>query len=63
MAELGALGSLLQESEGTEEKAVEITIDMLDFSYVDDCNDVKILRGILDTLQSGQEGCYPDVSH
>ncbi len=61
MAELGNLGSLLAESTGEEETKTEITVDMLDFGYVEDCGDVKVLRGILDKLQSGQEGIYPEV--
>ena len=62
MAELGNLGSLLAEATGEEETKTEITIDMLDFGYVADRSDVKILKGILDKLQSGQEGIYPEVS-
>jgi hypothetical protein len=61
MAELGTLSSLLQEGEG-EEKAVEITVDMLDFDYVKTCEDTKKLKGILEKLQSHTEGFYPEVS-
>lgn len=38
-----------------------ITVDMCDYSYVDECNDEKKLRGILNLLRSGKEGFYPDV--
>ena len=49
------MGSLLAEATSEEETKTEITIDMLDFGYVADCSDVKVLKGILDKLQSGQE--------
>lgn len=65
MAELGNLGALLQQAEDGlgEEKAVEITVDMLDFDYVSKCTDRKKLKGILERLQSGTDGLYPEVSY
>lgn len=63
MAELGSLGALLQQAEDGmgEEKQVEITVDMLDFDYVDKCADRKKLKGILGRLQAGADGFYPEV--
>ena len=56
MAELGNVF-------GTEEvKTGEITVEMLDYDYVKNCNDVKKLRGIINVLESGKEGVYPQVS-
>ena len=55
------MGSLLAEATAQEETKTEITVDMLDFGYVEGCSDVKVLKGILDKLQSGQEGIYPEV--
>lgn len=64
MAELGNLGALLQQADDGlgEEKAVEITVDMLDYDYVKKCTEKKKLRGILERLQSGADGHYPEVS-
>lgn len=38
-----------------------VTVEMMDYEYVRNCKDSKILRSILDELQSGREGYYPDV--
>lgn len=59
MAELGDLAAVLNIPES--EKTVEITSDMLDYGYVEECDDPNKLRGILDTLRSGRDGVYPDV--
>jgi hypothetical protein len=55
MAELGDFLS-------QEAKDVNVTIDMLDYAFVSECKDTKKLRAILDVLNSGKEGYYPDVS-
>ena len=39
-----------------------IQVEMLDYTYVKDCEDYKQLNGILQLLKSGKEGYYPDVS-
>ncbi len=64
MAELGSLGALLQQAEDGlgEEKQVDITVDMLDYDYVEKCSDRNRLKGILERLQGGGDGHYPDVS-
>lgn len=56
MAELSGLLS-------TEEtKSIHCDVDWLDYGYVRNCNDASKLRLILDTLRSGKEGSYPEVS-
>ena len=40
-----------------------IQVEMLDYEYIEQCNDIKILKGIISVLQSGKEGYYPDVSN
>ena len=43
------------------DSSVKIDVEMLDYGYIDKCNDAKILRGIVDTLKSGKEGVWPEV--
>ena len=57
MAELQ--GGLLP---GSSHQVGEITVEMLDYAYVNECEDYKKLQAILSTLKSGKEGYYPDVS-
>lgn len=40
---------------------VEVEVDMLDFPYVENCNDWIKLAKIVEILKSGQEGYYPEV--
>lgn len=40
---------------------INVEIDMLDFSFVEKCNDWKMLMKILQILKSGKEGHYPEV--
>lgn len=39
----------------------EIPVSHLDFKYVEQCRNVKELEKILQILQSGEEGYYPDL--
>lgn len=39
-------------------KSRDVTIDMLDYDYVAQCEDCDMLKGILATLRSGKEGKY-----
>lgn len=39
-----------------------IDFEKLDYTYVDQCNDVNELKDILAVLKSGKEGIYPHVS-
>ena len=59
MAELGdTFGTNNDESVDSK----NVTVEMLDYDYVNDCTDVKKLKSILSVLQSGKEGHYPHVS-
>jgi tetratricopeptide (TPR) repeat protein len=46
---------------GTRKAKDEITIDMLDYGYIDECEVPDDLRGIIMLLKSGKEGLYPDL--
>lgn len=47
---------------GTNNKPdAEIGVDMLDYSFIDECEDADVLRGIIDKLKSGDEGLYPQL--
>ena len=59
MAELGDLAAALGVDE--KDKKIEIATEMLDYKYVEDCDDTRKLKGILETLRSGRDGFYPDV--
>lgn len=41
---------------------IPIDVDMLDFAFVEKCDDWKQLFRILQELKSGKEGHYPEVS-
>lgn len=58
MAELGNLfgGSTAAAND------FKVEVEMLDYSYVNECTDWKQLNMIVDVLKSGKEGYYPDVS-
>ena len=56
MAELGS-GFLLP----SDERKVDVSVEMLDYEYIGKCTDTKKLRGILEVLESGAEGHYPDL--
>lgn len=57
MAELGDFFS-----SSNEKPSVEVTVDMMDYSYIRECKDASVLKEILSVLKSGKEGYYPDVS-
>lgn len=38
-----------------------VTVEMLDFEFVEKCKDEHKLRAILAVLMSGKEGVYPEV--
>ncbi|OQS04908.1 hypothetical protein THRCLA_20762 [Thraustotheca clavata] len=42
-------------------KKREVDIEMLDYEFVNKCNDVELLKNILAVLQSGKEGRYPHL--
>ncbi len=57
---MAELGDLLTGS--SVEAEVKVDVEMLDYSYVDQCKETKKLKAILGVLRSGKEGHYPDVS-
>jgi sperm-associated antigen 1 len=55
MAELG-------EFELKAESKLAVDVEMLEYEYIEKCNDPEKLRAIVEVLKSGKEGFYPDVS-
>jgi sperm-associated antigen 1 len=60
-ATMAELGDLLTGGGGTSVKPREVEIDMLDYGYIDKCEDPQQLRAILHRLNSGKDGHYPDL--
>lgn len=42
---------------------IQVEVDMMDFAYIDTCDDWKKLMKILQVLSSGKEGHYPEVGN
>lgn len=42
-------------------ESIKVDVEMLDYGYIETCNDWKVLYRILQELRSGKEGYYPDV--
>lgn len=40
----------------------EIPVEFLDFPYIKNCNDSKMMERIVKILRSGEEGYYPDLT-
>lgn len=40
----------------------EIPVEFLDFSYIKNCQDAKMIERIVKILRSGEEGFYPDLT-
>jgi tetratricopeptide (TPR) repeat protein len=57
---MAELGSFFLGNDG--ESAPEVRIDMLDFDYVDKCEDVRLMKAIVNKLLSGDEGHYPELN-
>jgi hypothetical protein len=57
---MAELGNFLTSS---EDNYGHIDVEMLDYDFVKNCTDTKKLRGILQLLQSGKEGYYPEVCY
>ena len=55
---MAELGDVLTYGTGGEDG---IHVEMLDYDYIENCKDEKILRGIVKVLKSGREGLYPEV--
>lgn len=56
---MAELGDALSYGTGGEEDGV--SVEMLDYDYIEKCTDPKLLRGIVKVLKSGREGLYPEV--
>jgi hypothetical protein len=41
---------------------IHVDVEMLDFDYVNKCQDWQVLFRIFQVLKSGKEGHYPEVS-
>lgn len=39
----------------------DIPVEFLDFGYIKECSDEKLLEKIVNILRSGEEGYYPDL--
>eukprot|EP00636_Phaeomonas_parva_P018943 CAMPEP_0118863972 /NCGR_PEP_ID=MMETSP1163-20130328/8672_1 /TAXON_ID=124430 /ORGANISM="Phaeomonas parva, Strain CCMP2877" /LENGTH=123 /DNA_ID=CAMNT_0006798031 /DNA_START=93 /DNA_END=460 /DNA_ORIENTATION=- len=57
MAELG--DDLITYGGGGRE--VDVTVEMMDYAYVDTCEDVATLRAILRKLKAGEGGRFPHL--
>lgn len=58
---MAELGSLFSGTTPSSTKDFNVDVEMLDYSFVNDCKDWKQLNAIVDVLKSGKEGYYPDV--
>lgn len=56
MAELGEFEL------NADRRTLGVEVEMLEYEYIDKCNDPEKLRAIVEVLKSGKEGYYPDVS-
>ena len=41
--------------------AKDVTIEMLDYDFLDKCSDPDLIRAIVRKLKTGEEGHYPDL--
>lgn len=41
--------------------AKDVTIEMLDYDFLDKCSDPDLIRAIVRKLKTGEEGNYPDL--
>ncbi|CAM9269673.1 unnamed protein product [Scytosiphon promiscuus] len=56
---MAELGDLLTAQGPT--KAKDVTVEMLDYDFLDTCTDPDLIRAIVRKLKSGEEGNYPDL--
>ena len=52
---------LLAPHPADERSPIPITTDLLDFDFIQNCDDPKVVRCILRRLQSRKDGVYPDL--
>jgi len=55
---MAELGDYLEQ--GTSRK--EVTVDMLEYKFIDECEDKALLRSVLGKLKSGEEGSFPHLT-
>jgi len=58
MAELLSGGALLGDEDG---RKLDVQVEHLEYEYIEKCTDSRKVKAILEVLQSGQEGHYPDL--
>ncbi|CAM9431814.1 unnamed protein product [Hapterophycus canaliculatus] len=56
---MAELGDLLTTRGSTKQK--DVTVEMLDYDFLDKCTDPDLIRAITRKLKSGEEGIYPDL--
>lgn len=39
----------------------DVTVDMLDYEFLDKCKDTDLIKAIVQKLRSGEEGHYPHL--
>lgn len=62
MAELRNIIDNWNENDSENNKfSSEVLIEMLDYDYIEQCDDLKLMKGIVSILQSGKEGSFPDL--
>ena len=59
---MAELGDFFNSNSNSNADNIKIEIEMLDYHYVQECDDCNKLQAILKVLKSGKEGYYPDVS-
>lgn len=42
-------------------ESIQVEVDMMDFAFIETCDDWKKLMKVLQVLSSGKEGHYPEV--
>ncbi len=44
-----------------KQKKVDVTAEMLDYGYIEQCNDVSVLRAIYENLLRNEHGKFVDL--
>jgi hypothetical protein len=58
---MAELGDFMVPQDGEAEFTKDVTVDMLDYKYVEECTDAQKLKQVLAVLKSGKEGFYPQL--
>ena len=59
---MAELGSFFLGGDGADGATPEVRVDMLDYEFVANCTDVRLMKAIVNTLQEGKEGHYPELT-